>query len=373
MTGKRSLILFAILLHSLIASAEPDSTWSFGFRPQYGFLIAHRPSMVHLIQHHIPSFELYAERSLGKKDWHKNFGYPSHGVAFYAGNLANPQLIGNGFALIHYANLHFIRKTSFEWNIRLGTGVGYVTKPFDRLENNKNNAIGTHFNGIMSIQTQLLFKHQHLDYGFGISMLHFSNGSFKMPNLGINMPAVFLDARYHFGKADYPKKGSYELPAFTKSVYAAVLFSGGTRELGAPDGPKYGCLSLESFAAFRFSRKFSVLGGIDVMNNGSLRTAYHTEFGVWDSKWDFTQAGVMAGLEMNMDQLKISFQWGNYVMSKYKGDGPFYHRLAIRYFFGNNIIAQVALKTHFAKADYLEAGIGYRFFQSEKKKGAVHE
>lgn len=362
---RKSSLLLLFSLFSLFTQAQKDTSFLIGIRPQYGFLIAHRPSMVHLLQQHIPSVEVYAERPLTRKDWHKNFHYPSHGLSFYMGNLANPSLIGYGYALIHYVNMHFIRKEHFEWNIRLGTGLGYISKPFDRNLNNKNNSIGSHLNGIMSTQTQILFKRKKMDLGGGISMLHYSNGSFKMPNLGINMPSVFLTAQYKFGDHSHPLH--YPETAFQRSFYTSVLFSAGTRELGQPGGDRYSCFSLEGFSTWQFSRKSGLLFGMDLLSNGALRTAYHTEFGSYYPRKDFTQLGIMAGFELSMDELKISLQMGAYAISKYKGDGPMYHRLAIRYFFPNNLIAQIALKTHFAKADYLEAGIGYRLAKRKKE------
>lgn len=360
------LLICLCLCLSLRADAVKDSVYAVGIRPQYGFLIAHRPSMVHLIDQHMAAGEVFVERVLTRKNWHKNFHYPSHGIALFAGQLANAQLIGSGYALIHYVNMHFIQKMKMEWNIRLGTGIGYISRPFDRNSNNKNNAIGSHFNGIMSTQTQLLFKTKKWAFGPGISLLHYSNGSFKMPNLGLNMPAVFFSLQYNLKQHLHPEKNNYPQTEFSRLFYSSAFFSAGTRELGQPGGERFSCYTLGAFSTWQFSRKSSLLFGAEILNNGALSKAWETESGIRLPRKDFTQIGLMGGYELNMDELKISLQMGAYAMSKYKGDGPLYHRLVIRYFFPNNLIAHLGLKTHFAKADYLEAGIGYRFIKKQK-------
>jgi hypothetical protein len=52
---------------------------------------------------------------------------------------------------------------------------------------------------------------------------------------------------------------------------------------------------------------------------------------------------------------------GAYVKDRYQPDGPLYHRIGMRYQFSNGITANLVLKSHWAKADYVEWGIGYTF------------
>jgi hypothetical protein len=46
-------------------------------------------------------------------------------------------------------------------------------------------------------------------------------------------------------------------------------------------------------------------------------------------------------------------------MDKQRLNGTLYHRAGLRYAIGKNFYAQLTLKTHFAKADYGEIGMGY--------------
>lgn len=353
------MLLFAL-------KGQGQSAWHGGIQAHYGFLIAHRPSMVHLVENHVKSIETYIERSLSSKPWHMRYNSPVHGLSINIGNLANPKMIGMGFGLIHYVKFKLAGNDNFSLGLRLGTGVGYLTKTFDRTTNNKNNAIGSHFNGLMSTQLEFTRVWERFQLGAGLSLLHYSNGAMTMPNLGLNMPSAFLSLNYRIkepGAAIVLHNSEYygNQPRWTFST----LFSGGIRELGQPLGPKYTCFTLETFASRILNSKTNALFGIDVFNNGSLSKAWQTAMEEDLNRWKFTQLGLMAGIELGMDELKISLQQGFYVISKYKGDGNYYQRLALRYFFKNNMIAQFALKTHFAKADYFELGLGYRFAKSK--------
>ena len=46
---------------------------------------------------------------------------------------------------------------------------------------------------------------------------------------------------------------------------------------------------------------------------------------------------------------------------KYRPEDLFYHRVGMRYVFDNGINMNLVLKSHWARADYVEYGIGYTF------------
>jgi hypothetical protein len=54
------------------------------------------------------------------------------------------------------------------------------------------------------------------------------------------------------------------------------------------------------------------------------------------------------------------FENGYYLYNRYKDDGNIYSRLCLRYHFSDRYFAVLNLKSHFAKADYWEYGIGMR-------------
>src|SRR5690606_34650250 len=75
---------------------------------------------------------------------------------------------------------------------------------------------------------------------------------------------------------------------------------------------------------------------------------------------DWKRIGVFAGYEMHFDRLSLEGNVGVYIYDKYKENGALYQRLGLRYYATKNWFATMSLKTHFAKAEAFELGIGYK-------------
>jgi len=65
-------------------------------------------------------------------------------------------------------------------------------------------------------------------------------------------------------------------------------------------------------------------------------------------------------LQMVSD-FSVVLQMGVYAKNAWKKDGLFYNRLGMRYCFYDGLFACINLKTHIARADFIEWGIGYKF------------
>ena len=64
--------------------------------------------------------------------------------------------------------------------------------------------------------------------------------------------------------------------------------------------------------------------------------------------------------ELAMGRLSFDLNYGFYVSGLDKSDGSVYHKLSVRYDVTKNIFANITLKTHWGKADYIGWGIGYK-------------
>jgi hypothetical protein len=84
------------------------------------------------------------------------------------------------------------------------------------------------------------------------------------------------------------------------------------------------------------------------------------------TQWTIFQMGVYAAYVLPLDHMQIVLGMGAYVKDRYQPDGPLYHRIGMRYQFDNGVTANLVLKSHWAKADYIEYGIGYTFKYKKK-------
>jgi len=367
--AKKLILLFLLFTGvSDYVSGQEKTPFSIGIKPQYGFLIPHRTSMIHLVKSHVPSCEFFIDfPGTGNKKWHVYYNQPSWGITFYTGNLGSRQFIGMGYGLIAYANLHFLKRKNFEWNIRMGTGAGWIEKIFDRSENNKNVAIGSHLNGMMLLSTEAKFIRKKMDFGTGITLTHYSNGSFTVPNLGLNLPSVFLSAYYKFGNHE-TQVTPVEREKFIRYSTTSVIASIGGKEIYPAGSKRYFVSSVCSYFTRQLNEKSGLNTGLDYFYSDALYNRLRIDSVATGSRFSYSQLGLHLGHELNIGNLTMLVQLGTYVVDKYKEDGPVYNRLGVRYYFQNNLVASLMLKTHFAKADYFEFGIGYRFNHKKSEK-----
>jgi hypothetical protein len=108
--------------------------------------------------------------------------------------------------------------------------------------------------------------------------------------------------------------------------------------------------------------------GLDAFYNRSLLAVMNRNA---DTSYAFfrpLQVGAVVGFNLHFNRFELKMQQGVYLLDKWKGDGRFYHRVGLRYRFGESWFAQLTLKTHFAKADFGELGIGYCWSRPRQRR-----
>jgi hypothetical protein len=75
---------------------------------------------------------------------------------------------------------------------------------------------------------------------------------------------------------------------------------------------------------------------------------------------DYRRVGLFAGHELFINKTSIETQLGYYVYYPFNFEGRTYIRIGLKHYFGNNIFGAVTLKSHGAKAEAVELGIGVR-------------
>ena len=341
----------------------PDSTLSsfdISANYHYGFIIAHRTTIVPLQQDHTKSFELAIRKNtFGKKTWQQLYHYPAVGLKYLFIDLGNPQHLGTGQALIPFIDLPLNKNERAKLSFNFGWGIGYIEKPFNKDNNYKNIAIGSRWNSAIGFSTDLKLKLlKKIFLNTGISLTHFSNGSLSTPNLGVNVASVKVGITHGLGKGKPFIRDS--LPPFEKKIRNSIYAAGGVKQIYPVYGPDYYVFILSAARLKQFNRKKAIGFGIDVHYDESV-THKLKDDSVSDS--GFTsgiRAGINCTYEFIFSDFSITEQFGGYIYSKLKSEGTFYNRLGLRYQFTKKYFACFNLKSHWAKADFFEWGIGVR-------------
>lgn len=345
-------------------------SWRIGTRAHYGFIMPHRRGMRHLVKDHIRSFSLSLERpTTGEKAWQQEYLCPSWGLNLIYSDLGNPEMLGKAMALFPYLDFPLIKGEKSGLYFRTGTGIGWIEKPFDRLENHKNIAIGSQGNVTFNFMLHGKWRLPgRWELSGGLAFDHFSNMAVRVPNLGINLPNAHIGIAKGIGK----KRGSEnarsssaqdeEDPA-TDPWRFSLIGGGGMKGISPPDGKLFPALSLMGLASKRVSDKSALGIGPDLEWNSTLRRVISEDGSDGEelpSHYEL-RVGIKAAYTLVIERLRLIGQWGYYLKNEHEEEGPFYHRFGVRYDLDQGWVLNGTLRTHFAKADHFELGFGYRF------------
>ena len=331
-------------------------------RSHYGYLAYHHKQMRLLQERHVSAFEIaFTKQSPENRQWAKAFGYPELGLVYMWMDLGSPTYLGQAYCLMPSCNFTLNgrgdRSTLF---FRMASGLGYVSKIFDRETNYKNTGISTHFNAAVNFLFEYRFTiSQDFNLRTGLALSHLSNGSFKKPNAGLNIPTIYFGAGYRFNyNSSITSRFNADSLDIPHGVLTIVAIGGAKQE--QPIGTdRYAIAGLSCEYTWR-TRPFQRIGlGLDAMYNGSsvenLKDEDKSAHGI-----DLTRIGANIRYEFQVGRFGINLGIGPYLYGKDKTGGPLYERLALRYFISEKVFGHVALKTHWGNADYVEYGLGIR-------------
>lgn len=340
----------------------------FEARANYGILVAHHLEM-DIFNAHLPSFELSIARSTyGKQQWEALYNYPVTGLTYWNAWLGDPNTLGQAHGLMPFISFPIIKQESTELNFRLAAGVGYLTKRFDRIENYKYIAIGSHVNAAVNLMVEYRWKPlKHFQVFGGLQLMHFSNGSMKTPNYGLNIPslsggvAIRLNKENPFIKrAVRPKLTMFEFDG-REYLEVRVSSSFGMKDIGEIVSERFFVTagSVGLLKSLGYKSKAGLC--IDLSYDGS-DARFVGEKGVdYKNNLQLVKPGVGIMYEVVLSRLSFPFTLGFYTGGKYKSEGISYYKMGIQYVIQRNFFTSLTLKTHFARADYVALGIGYRF------------
>ena len=371
----RLFICFIILCLHFEIQAQEQPAWSgvgIETNVMMGKMIRHTPSFTGPLPDHTYAFEMnIVKKTYGQKDWQKRRHFPQIGVGFYYNNYNIPNVYGQTFGIFPNIQLNIIKGQRFEWTVRLGMGICYDTKPYEREPNPnlENVAIGGHWNNCSPFSTDFRWKvNNHWDLQGGINFSHVSNAAFQQPNLGINVYGAHIGLRY-FPVTSEPKLLTEPPPRLKNRWLIQARYSMafiGSAPSGGPMNPVYmGAV----FVSKRYASKNKLYTGFDYAYNSATYSKIKTYEHYPGKEYEYsTQAAVFLGNEFLVGRLGILMQAGYYL---HKMDGQkdaIYEKIGGNFYVVQNekgplkeVFFSAILKTHAATAELFEMGVGVGF------------
>ncbi len=350
---------YSFILICLPNVALAQQGWAFRSYP--GFLAAHHEDMQAMSSHSL-AFEIAREWKLDSAGWlAKSQRNPYVGVGTgYMGLFKH--INGNvlsGFAY-YDAGISGNNKTSLR--VRLATGFGYLTKEWDAFLNPRNRAIGSHVNGMMQVAVYVQSKlSNRIRLQTGITLIHFSNGNWSQPNLGINMPSLFLGVKQLDQTTKHYKP--LEKPDWRKSElqFSARL---GKRQMSMDDPKDIMNYLIE--AKYYYPHKphrYWTCGLIYYFDRTYVYDKFHP-LGK-STLASTTELAVTSGHEYRIGRVGFVADVGIYLYRPDDTKRRYFQALGLKYYVTPNLVLMNRLKAHLTSADFFEWGLAWQFKTKE--------
>ncbi len=343
-------------------------------RLHYGFLLSHHLEL-NRFNSHFPMYEItFQKLTYGQHRWEQKYDYPLVGFSLLYSNLGGFEELGNVYAAFPFINFPLYRKKESTINLRLGLGLSWLENKFDNISNYKNFAIGSHLNLTASIQFEYRRRiDKRLSLSFGTTLTHFSNGTTKTPNYGLNIFTANLAISYSLSKPKrsggrmlLPELYTYEFDGrqYLEMNFVLVVSN---KDMTQSVGQRFMVYAshIDIMKRVSYKSKFGV--GIDLTADLSDKYFLDSE-NTDENSYSYLKTGISAGYELVISQMSILTNIGFYVGGKVRKHGDAYQRFTLKYHINKNLTTNLALNTHAGTADFIGIGLGYRFQFIYKRK-----
>ena len=315
-------------------------------------------------------------QSDGKKQkWDQLYGFPVYGVGFYSAYFKGGEL-GNPNAFYVFMRAPVMGGKKWSWNWEISVGLSYNFQKYDPNTNPEQQIIGSEYNIYFNVASGLSYQlNKRFDFTLDFDVTHFSNGSTRTPNIGVNLLGLAMGARYNFNPVkNYTKKIDPNYKPQTRATYIKrdmpkynrhseiIIFGsigGKTTTTQIYDGPTYFVSSFSVDYAWAYHHVGKVGIGFDGFYESALRD-YPVK--IEDPNFgDLSYAGVHIAHYLRAYRLTLIVQLGYNLSPHVSHKGNTYIQAGISVNLTEQLFFRGALKTrNGAIADFIEWGLGYR-------------
>lgn len=359
------ITIITLLFPLLIFSQEAGKTYVLDAGFFAGSILRHNSDVSHLIRAHPSGVFLSLNRKTwGDEGWEHRYNYPDLGYSAIYQEFYNPTL-GKAIGLYAHYNFYMLNRAM---QFRVGQGVAWNSNPYDPDTNFRNNAFGSRFLSstylMLNYQKEAVWK--QLGVTLGLGLVHYSNANFRAPNTSTNTLALNLGVNYSLNKSgDRTYTVPENDPPPPKVLKLNVAFRTGINESDVVGSGQFPFYVGSVYTDLRLGHKSALQVGTDIFVANFLRelirfqAAAFPEMSV-DPNTDPTRAGVFLGHELFINRMSVITQLGYYIYYPFDFEGPIYNRIGMKRYFKGPWFATISLKSHAAKAEAVEFGIGIR-------------
>ncbi len=332
----------------------------------YGKLIEHDKKLKNAIQNNPFGFMVSWNTVSSKNSKFNNlFNYPERGFSFLYENF-NSTILGEAYGVYRHFSYNLTQKNN-SLKLTSAFGLAYATKSYHKKNNNKNFAIGSKFLATAYVKLQYLkfFHKKNVSFNTAISLIHFSNFSFKNPNLGINTVALNFGINYTLNQVKIATSSTIKSTFNSNnSIHYNLIIRGGYNESLEINSGLYPFYTI-TFYGSKVLNKYSVLtSGIDYFNAAFLKNHIkniNSSEGKNYNENNYKRVGIFIGHELTQNNFSFISQIGYTIYYPFPYVSRIYERFGFKYKLSTHLFSEITMKVNLFRAEALEFGIGYQF------------
>lgn len=306
----------------------------------------------------------------GTDPYHARYNYPVYGFGLYASSFHKEE-IGTPNALYGFVSIpiapHALPKWDFSYRIALGLASNF--HPYNREKNPTNILLGSQRNVFIDLGFQANYiLSNRFQLGAGFAFHHFSNGSIRQPNKGINLIPFTLSATYRPGGLHRVQQSREQIKNlhFEENSQVHIHYAAGIKEFEPNDDKQYFKSTMGAYWSHSVGPKWRLGAGADLFYSHSGK-----DIAIAGDQAGELSALLSGGPAFYIDHvltraLYISGNVGWYAhRNAFNGETkPVFLRIGVRYNVFHNTYAGVSIKAHMGKADFIEWTLGYTLKKS---------
>lgn len=371
---KQLISLFVLILIGTSSFTQFRKGMNVETSLHFGKIIKHTPELLFESTGLSTGIDInFTWQTHGRKQWHQLQDYPKIGGGVMIFSLGERDTMGNAYGIHYNINIPLFRKEKFKMDFQFASGFAMLDRPFDRLTNPNNNAIGSRLNVIAHMKFISDYQlNPNWTITYGASFTHFSNGAAQLPNFGVNIGSALLGVVYtpkplepaDFIHHDISKKSP-------KKLGLRLEYSIGFRESQTIGGPRYPIKAYTIAGVYYINRANRLFFGSDYEFNRALYVFGKNVFAFNSEKeafWGASRVTFFLADEFVYGNFGLSLQAGAYLGNfSYQLPRFMYLKLIGRYYVpvlktpGVRAFAGIMLKSHFSIAEYFALNVGLEF------------
>jgi len=366
---KNYLFLFFVFFYSFLSFAQNFTKSSSYLQTDffYGKLIEHDKKLKNAIQNNPYGFMLsWNTKNTENSTFNTLYNFPERGYTFLYENF-NSTVLGEAYGAYRHYTYNLTPKKNHQLNLTSAFGLAYTTKPYNRIRNNQNVAFGSKLlvSAYLKLQYFTFFTNTNFGLRAGLSLIHFSNISFKSPNLGINTVAFNLGVNYKLKALKIPISNNIDSEnKIASKVHYNLILRGGYNESLEIDSGLFPFYTVTFYASKNINRYSTITTGIDFFDATFLKN-YIEDINKNEGKTynenNYRRAGIFIGHELIQNNFAFISQIGYTFYYPFPYVSRVYERFGFKYNISKHFFSEITMKVNLFRAESLEFGIGYKF------------